>query len=309
MLLKKIKISLLLVISIIILSISNGVYSANREDNKLSSSIPYKVIEISALSRYSEDRIAFQHIQLPGFSKDEDNSIASLLIIKNNEVFLFRDGYDDAKKVALENYMQVIKSESPKDLWVNKINSKPDYIRIASRRAEKLLNTKEDYTEKNSGDIYRSIRNSFINNHVKIFKELMINRVESDFHMQRNPIYPPAFQELNAISKIGTVIKARAQNDYIYYAEDKDGDDITETFYVTMKDGFNWGNKSGPNIIFIYNNKEDDIKQLIGKLCYEAHFGTSEEEANISKIFPKEADILNTFRLEKLTWPKPQPAK
>jgi len=303
------KISFLLAIVCIFLSISKSIYSADPADNKLSLKIPYKPIEISGLSRYSEDRIAFQHIQLPGFSRDEDNSIASLLIIKNDEVYLFRDGFDDIQKIKFENYLQVINNEVSKDLWVNKINSKPDYIRIASRKIEKFLNSKEDYTEKNSGDVYRSIRDSFLAYHVKVFRELMINRVESDFKLQRDPIYPPPFKEIDATIKFSSVIKARAMNDYLYYAEDKDGDDITETFYVRLADGFNWGLNSGPNIIYIYNNKEDDIKRIIGKLNYEAYFGTSEEETDLLKMIPKDTDILKAFNIEKINMAVPQSAK
>jgi hypothetical protein len=309
MLIKNIKISLFLAIACIFFSVQESVFSAGLEEIKPTSTIPYKIIELSALSRYREDRIAFQHIQLQGFSANEDNSIANLLIIKNNEVYLFRDGFDDVKKISFQNYLQIVNNEIPKDLWVNKINSKPDYIRIASKRIEKFLNSSEDYTEKNSGDVYRNIRDSFLIYHVKIFRELMMNRVESDFKLQRDPIYPSAFKEKNTVIKFSSVIKARAQNDYLYYAEDKDGDEVTDTFYVTMSDGFNWGYKSGPNVIFIYNNKEDDIKKIIGKLCYEAYFGTSEEETNLSKLIPNETDILNSFKLEKIKMQPSQPAK
>jgi hypothetical protein len=310
MLINKIKMSLLPAIACIFLSIPNSVYSVELTENKIFPNISYKLIDISALSRYTEDRIAFQHIQLPGFSDNEDNSIASLLIIKNNEVYLFRDGYDDPKRVKFDSYLQWTRGEEPKDLWINKIDSRPDYIRVASKRVEKFLNSSKDYTEKNSGDVYRNVRNSFLNYHVKVFKELMMNRVESEFIVQRYPIYPPAFKEKNAPIIFSSVIKARAQNDYLYHAEDKDGDEVTETFYVTMKDSFNWGHKSGPNIIFIYNNKEDDIKRIIGKLCHEAYFGTTEEEkTNLSKLIPNEADILKAFKLEKITMNASQPAK
>ncbi|MBN2401554.1 MAG: hypothetical protein JXN64_04070, partial [Spirochaetes bacterium] len=84
-------------------------------------------------------------------------------------------------------------------------------------------------------------------------------------------------------------------------AEDSDGDEITETFYVVYDDGFNWGFKSGPNILFIYNNRDEEIKQLMGKLCYEAYYGTPEEESLILKNFPKETDIIDAFKLEKVT--------
>ncbi len=310
MFIKKMTIYLLLVIACVYPVMSNSVYSADQTENKLFSEISYKPIEVSALARYTEDRISFQHIQLPGStSSTEDNSFASLLIVKGSEVYLFRDGYDDVKKVAMEGYIQEIRRELPKDLWINKINSKPDYIRIADRRSEKMLNVTEEYVEKNFGDLYRNVRNAFIHNHVQIFKELMRNRIDSDFNMQRKPISPPAFQEVKEASKFSTVIKAKAMNSTYYYAEDSNGDDITETFYVTLEDGFNWGYKSGPNIIFIYNNKEEDVQQLIGKLCYEAYYGTAEEEKNIIKTFPKDTDIMSVFKLEKVTLQASQPVK
>jgi hypothetical protein len=282
----------------------NNVYSAdtsNSSDNRFSSEIPWRPIDTSTLSRYTEERLAFQHIQLPrSISSTEDNSFASLMIVKGNDVILFRDGFDDAKKVALDAYIIEIRRELPRDLWVNKINAKPDFVRIADRRSEKLLNVTEDYVDKNFGDLYRNVRNSFVNNHVRIFRELMRNRMDSDFNLQRKPISPPAFQEMKELAKFSTVIKAKAINGTLYFAEDTDGDDITETFYVTLEDGFSWGYKSGPNIIFIFNNKEDDVKQLIGKLCYEAYYGTAEEEKNILKTFPKDTEIMETFNLEKI---------
>jgi hypothetical protein len=302
MLTKKMTICVLSVIACVFFFTSNSLYSADSADNKYSTIVPYNPIEITALSRYNEDRIAFQHIQLPYSTSDiEDNSFASLLIVKGNDVYLFRDGYDDTKKVALESYILEIRRELPRDLWINKVNSKPDFVRIADRRSEKLLNVTEDYVEKNFGDLYRNVRNSFVYTHVQVFRNLMRNRVDSDFILQRKPISPPAFQEVKEPSKFSTVIKAKAMNDTYYYAEDMDGDDISETFYVSLEDGFNWGFKSGPNIIFIFNNKEDDIKQIIGKLCYEAYYGTAEEEKNILKTFPKDSDIMESFKLEKVT--------
>ncbi|MFH0977291.1 MAG: hypothetical protein V1874_16040 [Spirochaetota bacterium] len=267
-----------------------------------STNIDYKPIEIESLSRYNEDRVAFQHISLPGrTSYKEDNSIASLLIVKNNQIYLFRDGYDDAKKIETEGYIQEIRRELPKDLWVNRINSKPDFLKIADRRTLKLFNVTEEYVEKNYGEFYRNVRNSFINKHVQIFRSLMKDKIESSFYLERKPISPPAFQEVKESTKFITRVSAKALNDTMYYAEDNDGDNITETFYVTFDDGYNWGYKSGPNIIFIYNNKEDDIKQLIGKICNEAYYGTSEEEKLILKTFPKESEIIETFKLEKVT--------
>jgi len=305
---KKVLWIIFIIVACISLFISNYVYSL---ENILYSIIDYKPIDIQLLTRYNEDRVAFQHIQIPGnTSYEKDSSCASLLIIKSNQVYLFRDGYDDIRKIKLEGLVREMRRELPKDIWVNGINSKPDYVQIADRRTEKLLNVTEDFVDKNFGDFYRSVRNSLINKHVQVFKELMRQRVESSLNLQRKPISPPAFQAVQEQpSKYSTTVSAKTLNDTIYYAEDSDGDNITETFYVVFDDGFNWGFKSGPNILFIYNNKEEDVKQLIGKLCHEAYYGTSEEEKAILKTFPKDTEIIETFKLEKVSMQATQPAK
>jgi hypothetical protein len=299
MLTKKTIILCVMVLACIFLFKSDGLYSA---DNTYSTNIDYQLIEVNSITRYNEDRVAFQHIQMPGStSYKQDNSIANLLIVRNNQIYLFRDGYDDVKKIQMEGYIQEMRRELPKDLWINRINSKPDYVRISDRRTEKMLNIKEDYVDKNFGDFYRTVRNSFIQKHVIAFRNLLRDRIESDAHLVRKPISPPAFQEVKEPSKFSTTVTAKAIDGAIYYAEDSDGDDVTETLAVSFDDGFNWGFKSGPNIIFIFNNKEEDIKQLIGKICYEAYYGTSEEETLLLKTFPKESDIIEAFKLEKVT--------
>ncbi|MBN2039281.1 MAG: hypothetical protein JW864_04530 [Spirochaetes bacterium] len=271
-------------------------------NNVFSTEINYTPIEVLGLTRYTEDRVAFQHIQIPAANEffENDTSLASLLIVKNNQVYLFRDGYDDSAKIKMETYVMELRRELPKDLWINKVNSKPDYIKITDRKSEKMLNVKEEFVEKNFGDFYRNVRNSFIQKHVKVFYQLMRNRTESGLYLDRQPISPPAFQEVKEPAKYSMVVKAKAINDLIYFAEDADGDGVTETFYVNYDDGFNWGFKSGPNIIFIYKNKEEDIKQLIGKLCYSAYYGTEQEEKNILKTFPKDSEIIEAFKLEEV---------
>lgn len=300
MLTKKIVIFFVAVLACISIFKSDSLYSADINVNP--ANIDYQLIDIGLLTRYNEDRVAYQHIQMPGStSYKQDNSIASLLIVRNNQIYLFRDGYDDVKKVQMDGYIQEMRRELPKDLWVNKVNSKPDYVRISDKRVEKLLNVKEDFVEKNFGDFYRTVRNSFIQKHVMVFKNLIRDRIESQAVLVRKPISPPAFQEVREPAKFSTTISAKSMEGATYYAEDADGDDVTETLYVSYEDGFGWGFKSGPNILLILNNKEEDIKQLIGRICYEAYYGTAEEEALILKTFPKENEIIDTFKLEKVT--------
>jgi len=72
----------------------------------------------------------------------------------------------------------------------------------------------------------------------------------------------------------------------VYYAEDADGDGITETFMVNTTDGFSWGYRSGANTIFIKNNTQKDIEKIIGKITNTAHHGSPEEQQIIKKTFP-----------------------
>ena len=141
---------------------------------ELYSKVPdFKLIKIEKVSRLFEDRIAFQHIQLNNSPKNDD-SMANLLIIQNKQVYLLSDGYDDAKEVEMKRYVKELQRSVYESLWKNKINSKPDYIKITERRVERLLNVTEEFVNKNFGDFYNNVRNAFISKHVKIFRQLMV---------------------------------------------------------------------------------------------------------------------------------------
>jgi hypothetical protein len=133
------------------------------------------------------------------------------------------------------------------DLWVNKIDNKPDYIRVTDRRVEVLKNISQEFVTNNFGEFYTSVRDRFLQKHVNIFKALMINRKESGLFVERTPLPKRAYDE--GPTKFRTVVTGKTIDEKIYYAEDADGDNITETFSVTIPDGFNWGYKSGANIV------------------------------------------------------------
>jgi hypothetical protein len=307
MLIKKVVILLVMVLTCILLLKADDLYS---QDYINPINIDYQPIEVTSLTRYSENRVAFQHIEHPGSTSfKQDNSKTSLLIIQNNQVYLFCDGYDDAKKIQLEGLAREWQREFPKDLWINKINSKPDYIRISEGRLQKLLNVNEDYVEKNFGNFYRNVRNSIIHKHVTAFRNLMKDKRESEMQVVRTSIARHAMSDTKDPVKIASSVKAKAADGTIYYAEDCDGDEITETFFVNYDDGFNWGNKSGPNSLLIYRNSQDDIRQIMGKLCYEAYYGTTDEEELILKNFPKENEIIEAFKLNKVTLQESQTKK
>jgi hypothetical protein len=64
----------------------------------LGRSIDYLPIEVETISRYSEDRIAYQQYR-PRRTLAATISVASLLIIKDRKMYLLRDGFDDPRVV------------------------------------------------------------------------------------------------------------------------------------------------------------------------------------------------------------------
>ncbi|MFC1670608.1 hypothetical protein ACFL20_09455 [Spirochaetota bacterium] len=252
----------------------------------------YKLIKLEKIARYHEDRVAFQHIEAVHdeyvFSK-QDNSVASLLIIKNKMVYLFKDGYDDPKMVMHKKKGIDIANRMLEDLWVNKIDGKPDSVRITERKVELLKNRKQEFVTKNFGEFYIKIRDKFIKKHVNILKSLIINRKYSDLKIVRKPI--PKALSYKGPTKYYSSVTAKSGDQTVYFAEDSDGDNVTETFVARIPDGFDWGYKSGPNILFIYKNRSADLKAIIGKLTHEAYFGSPEEEQLLIKTFPKEEDV------------------
>ena len=258
----------------------------------------FKPIIIEDISRYYEDRIAYQHVQKE-VAPNIDNSFSALLIIKEKKIYLIQDGYDDPSIVATNKLRLEMETKLVGDLWVNKINGKPDFVRITDRKIELLKNFNEDFVSKNFGSFFLSVRNAFIKKHVEVFKKLMVDRKESGLIVSRTPLPVPAY--LNAPetpTKYKITVSGKTIDEKLYYAEDSDGDGITETFMVNSADGFNWGYKSGANIIFIYNNQDEEIKGLIGQMCNWAYYGTPEEEKEILQNFPKDSDIINEFKLE-----------
>jgi len=258
----------------------------------------FKPIIIEEISRYNEDRIAYQHVQKQ-IAPNMDNSFSALLIVKDRKIYLIQDGYDNPELINTKHLQMEMETKLIGDLWENKINNKPDYVRITDRKVELLKNFSEDFVSKNFGTFFLNVRNAFIKKHVEVFKKLMVDRKESGLIVTYTPLPVPAY--LNAPetpTKYKITVSGKTIDEKLYYAEDSDGDGITETFMVNSADGFNWGYKSGANIIFIYNNLDEEIKGLIGQLCNWAYYGTPEEEKEILQNFPKDSDIINEFKLE-----------
>ncbi len=255
----------------------------------------YKIIYLNNVSRYDEDRIAYQRFS-EFLDTKRDNSLECLLVVRKKKMYLLKDGYDSIDKVKQRQsyYDMENKLFFPSSLFKNKMNGKPDFVKITNRRIELVTNSDEEFVAKNFGTFYKNIRDKFIKEHVKVFKKLMANRDESFLYVKSSPlpllIYPGS-KVSKQVQKFKTIAKAKTNDETVYYCEDADGDGITETFTVERKDGFNWGFKSGPNVIFIYKNNDKVIENLIGKLAHEAVHGTVTEEKDIIKSFPKEKDI------------------
>lgn len=253
--------------------------------------LTYKDITIDNVSRYNEDRISYQqveHVIDPEEHQKQDTSLASLLIIRDRKMYLFKDGYDDPQIVEQNRIIREMENRLlQNELWVKELDGKPDYLRITDRRTEILkkilVSESSDNLAQRYSDFYQKMRDSFIQKHVAIFKALMINRKDSDMEVIRKPI--PKALNYNGPTKYFLCVTAKTKDGVVYYAEDGDGDGVTETFSVELPDGFHWGYKSGPNIIFILKNKQENIKGMIGTLTKDANEGFPEEEKMINKQF------------------------
>ena len=263
-----------------------------------SRNLTYKEINLESISRFSEDRIAYQHIEYivdPEVRQKQDPSVASLLIIKDNKMYLFKDGYDDPK-AAEKNYLEKSMSQSLSfnETWERDIDGKPDYLIIYDKRKEILRNiilpgSNENLNERYT-KFYTDMRDAFIQRHVNVFRQMMVNRTDVEFRANRVAI-PKRLKDDTPV-RYHTSVIAKTKEGRIYYAEDADGDGITETFSVELADGFHWGWQSGPNIILILKNKQEDIKNIIGNLAKEAYEGSPEELKLIDEQFDRlEKDI------------------
>ncbi len=252
--------------------------------NLYSRDFRFKILETPELSRYNEDRVSYQHIQ-KGVDDLVDNSIATLLIARDSKLYLFKDGFDNKNDVLRTRHILDLEQQLIPDLWVNKIDNKPDFIQVTDRRLEIMRNITQDFVTANFGDFYFKVRDAFLKKHVEIFRSLIINRRDSGLRAERTMI-PKKIWDTGE-TKYKTTASARTIDEKIYYAEDADGDNITETFTISIADGFQWGAYSGANILFILNNQQKEITDIIGQLTKEAFNGTSEEENLLKQNFPK----------------------
>jgi len=262
---------------------------------------PFLPIDVSKVSNYETDRVVFQRIE--HFSTiEQDHSMEALLIIKDRKMFLMKDGHDtpfDAKARKFQAEMRNIYGENEQDLvWTNKTNGKPDFIQIMDRRSPVMMNANEEFVSTNFGSFYKSIRDKFIIEHVEKFRQILRNRRDADLHIDRKRLPRPYSASENAdyTDTYYTAAKAKASDGTMYICEDADGDGVTETFIANGRDGFNWGYKSGPDLIIILKNTDKDIETLIGKLVNEAMYGSVEDEKTMIQAFPKERDIADLIK-------------
>lgn len=105
-----------------------------------SKDFPYLEITLEGVSRYNEDRMAYQQVEEvidPEVHQKQDTSTASLLIIKDKNMYLFKDGYDDPKVVEQNRLIREMENRLVlNDMWARAIDGKPDYLVITDRRTE-----------------------------------------------------------------------------------------------------------------------------------------------------------------------------
>ncbi|MDR3237616.1 MAG: hypothetical protein LBT84_03850 [Spirochaetia bacterium] len=254
-------------------------------DGAVSQEVPFQFLNTERLSRYSENRVAYQHFEKE-YSPFIDNSISMLLIIKDSKVYLIIDGYDDPDVVDELRFADAEMTTLEADFWPNKISGSPNYIRMAERRQELIHSTSQEFVTKNYGDLFTTMRDAFLKKQVAMFKALLISRKENNILIERTPI-PRKISDSSPV-KYKITVKAKGLENVLYYAEDADGDGITETFTASIADGFDWGYRTGPNIVNIQSNKQENIANIIGKIVSDAYNGSAEEQEIIRKSFPPE---------------------
>ncbi len=295
---KKYKSGIIGVLFILFFSVGSDLFSKAKE---------VSTIDPDKISRYYEDRIVYQRIEkkkdpakddfLENYSITTDNSIENLLVIKDRKIHFIADGYDSVSDVEKTKIIHdsVNKYVEGNDFWTNKINGKPDYIRVIYRRSNLMINSNEEFVTTNFGAFYKSVRDRFIKLHVDRFRELMKNRGEARVSINKKLLsYQVNPDNTNDIKqKFSISAKIKGTDSTVYFCEDADGDGITETFTATRDDGFDWGINSGPNLLCIMGNTDKDLETLIGKLVNEAVHGTVEEEKKMFQKFPTEKEIID----------------
>lgn len=278
--------------SILLISALSLLFSAQ---DLFSKNIPAKLVDVQKLNRFDEDRLCYQQFETPhieSVAETVDNSIAELMIIRSKKIYIFRDGYDDPDMLRNKIIAFSSNNQSVPDLWENKVTGSPNFVMITDRKVEIQKNVSKDWVASNYKDFYVKIRNEFVKKHITILFSLIINRKESEMVVTRKELFRKMSDKDTPRFAI-TVSGRTTDGGIVYYAEDADGDGITETFTAHSSDGFNWGYNSGPNLICIKNNTQKDIENIIGRITNLAYYGSSEEEQIIKKNFPTPEKISN----------------
>ncbi len=251
-----------------------------------SKKIEYEDININQVTDYSLDRIAFLHIENDpdGEPQKKDNSIESLLIIKDNRMILMKSGYDNPDEVhalyqqfKAASFSTEIYPVEKNDIWPAKIKNEPNFMVLTDKRMPIVKKEKKEAAGSNwetYNKLYE-VRKDFVNQHVRIFKSLILNQRESNMIVKREVIdyFLPEKNKKSGGTEAGgggdskktiivysTQVWAKSFDGNVYYAEDMDGDGIVETFSVKVSDNFHWGNNVTPNVLLISVNTAEAKK-------------------------------------------------
>ena len=187
----------------------------------------------------------------------------------------------------------------------NNADGKIDSITIVTRNARRTqINVQEiagsaDTVKINPSiqQMYDTLKKQHIQKYAELFREVIKNSIRVPISSETTRIVfdsescgAPGEDSEKVV--FGWRIRLFASDHTEYLVEDCNGDGITETFLAWTPDYFNWGDENIPNALIIYNNKDQDIKDLIGDLVTVYRtlgYDPKKKESDVKKILETEA--------------------
>ena len=144
--------------------------------------------------------------------------------------------------------------------------------------------------------LYTSLRDQHVQKYAQLFRSAVKNSTRQAIWTESYSIeYSPEQCGPAPISTeqrtVGYAVRLLANDHTEFFAEDCNGDGITETLLAWSPDYFNWGDRDMPNALIIYNNVDQKISGFIGDLVNAYRtlgYDPATENPRIKKLIDQE---------------------